>query len=78
MVTPMDFEINPLFSGASSHVPRSMQESELPVRMDFHAFGPGRFGGEPVFVPRPGGKDEDDGWVVTYVYDRNTNESEVG
>lgn len=54
-----------------------VQESELPVRMDLHTFGPGRFGGEPVFVPRPAGKEEDDGWLVTYVFDENTNESEV-
>jgi hypothetical protein len=54
-----------------------LQPSELPIRMEHHSFGPGRFGGEPVFVPRPEGKDEDDGWLVTYVYDENTNESEV-
>ncbi|MCB0965720.1 MAG: carotenoid oxygenase family protein [Ilumatobacter sp.] len=31
--------------------------------------GPGRAGGEPVFVARPDGTDEDDGWLVTYVHD---------
>lgn len=40
-----------------------------------HGFGKGRFGGEPVFVPR--GKDEDDGWVVTFVYDAASKTSEV-
>ena len=38
--------------------------------------GPGRAGGEPVFVGRPGGLDEDDGWLMTYVYDGNSNSSE--
>ncbi|GAQ81511.1 hypothetical protein KFL_000820180 [Klebsormidium nitens] len=68
----------PLYGGIGKfHIPANAKESELPVRMDLHTFGPGRFGGEPVFVPRPGGKDEDDGWLVTYVYDENTNESEM-
>ena len=26
---------------------------------------------EPIFVPRPGGTAEDDGWVMTLVYDAN-------
>jgi all-trans-8'-apo-beta-carotenal 15,15'-oxygenase len=26
------------------------------------------FPGEPLFVPSPGGTDEDDGWVLTQVY----------
>ncbi|MFO0926673.1 MAG: carotenoid oxygenase family protein [Gemmataceae bacterium] len=42
-----------------------------------HAFGKGRQGGEGVFVPRPGGTAEDDGWVMTYVYDRATDRSEL-
>ena len=31
--------------------------------------GPGRAAGEPVFIGRPGGTEEDDGWLVTYVHD---------
>ncbi len=31
--------------------------------------GPGRGGGEPVFVSRPGSTDEDDGWIMTFVHD---------
>ncbi len=34
-----------------------------------HDFGAGREPGEPVFVPRHADADEDDGWVMTYVYD---------
>jgi carotenoid cleavage dioxygenase len=36
--------------------------------VELHDFGPGRHPGEPVFVPAPGGG-EDDGWVLSYVYD---------
>jgi 8'-apo-carotenoid 13,14-cleaving dioxygenase len=31
--------------------------------------GPGRAAGEPVFVARPGGTEEDDGWLLTFVHD---------
>jgi carotenoid cleavage dioxygenase len=34
-----------------------------------HDFGAGREPGEPVFVPRIADAAEDDGWVMTYVYD---------
>ncbi|WP_334311395.1 carotenoid oxygenase family protein, partial [Nodularia sphaerocarpa] len=40
-------------------------------------FGRGRFGGECVFVPRPGATVEDDGWVITYIHDTITNKSEL-
>jgi carotenoid cleavage dioxygenase-like enzyme len=34
-----------------------------------HFFGRGCFPGEPVFVPRAADADEDDGFVLTVVYD---------
>lgn len=42
-----------------------------------HYFGPGRYGGEAVFVPRPHGTAEDDGWLLTFVYDTTTSTSEL-
>ncbi len=39
--------------------------------------GPGRGAGEPVFVSRSGGTDEDDGWILTVVHDEATNGSEL-
>lgn len=35
--------------------------------------GRDQFAQEPVFVPRPNAQAEDDGWVLTMVYDTNTN-----
>ncbi|MEP5764104.1 MAG: carotenoid oxygenase family protein [Halieaceae bacterium] len=32
---------------------------------------------EPVFVPRSAGSDEDDGWVMAYLYDSSTDSSDV-
>jgi len=38
-------------------------------------FGRGRMGGEAVFVPSANPKSEDDGYLMTYVYDASTDES---
>lgn len=46
---------------------------------EHHNLGPGRFGCEPAFVPRRGADeaDEDNGWLVGYVYDEAADRSEV-
>lgn len=38
-------------------------------------FGAGKFGSEAAFVPRPGATSEDDGWLVTFVYDGEADTS---
>ena len=38
--------------------------------------GRGRQPGEPVFLPAAGAKNEDDGYLITYVYDANSETSE--
>lgn len=54
------------------------------VKHDLHTgehesyyFGDGRTGGEAVFAPRPNGSAEDDGWLLTYVYDAEQDKSEL-
>ena len=42
-----------------------------------HEFGSGRYGGEAVFAPNMGATDEDDGWLVTFVYDQASETSEL-
>lgn len=42
-----------------------------------HEFGSGRYGGEGVFVPRPSATEEDDGWLLTFVYDTVEETSEL-
>ncbi|MBG1265996.1 carotenoid oxygenase family protein [Nostoc sp. WHI] len=42
-----------------------------------HQFGQGRYGGETVFAPRPGAIAEDDGWLMTFVYDEGSGTSEL-
>lgn len=42
-----------------------------------HQFGTGRYGGEAVFVSRPNASAEDDGWLLTFVYDETSQTSEL-
>ncbi|MGB3512356.1 MAG: carotenoid oxygenase family protein [Microcoleaceae cyanobacterium] len=46
-------------------------------KSETYEFGRGRYGGEAVFAPRLNSSSEDDGWLVTYVYDENTQTSEL-
>ncbi len=46
-------------------------------KTEIHSEGPARQFLEPVFVPRSDDADEDDGWVMAYVYDASTNASDV-
>ncbi|AFZ01439.1 carotenoid oxygenase family protein [Calothrix sp. PCC 6303] len=42
-----------------------------------HEFGQGRYGGEAVFVPFPNATSEDEGWLITFVYDSKEDTSEL-
>lgn len=44
-----------------------------------HSFGRARYGGEAIFVPRSAASDlaEDDGWLLTYLFDEETQLSEL-
>ncbi len=42
-----------------------------------YELGSGRYGGEAVFVPHPDSQAEDDGWLITFVYDSKTQASEL-
>jgi carotenoid cleavage dioxygenase-like enzyme len=39
-------------------------------------YGDNKFGGEPIFAPRAGAPEEDDGWVISFVYDANNDSGE--
>ena len=44
---------------------------------EVHHLGDGRHGSEAVFVPRQGGHDEDDGWLICFVSDVSQGTSEL-
>ena len=41
-----------------------------------YPYGPGRLGGEPIFAPKPNGVNEEDGWVIGFVWDEKEQHSE--
>ncbi len=47
------------------------------ISYQFWSGGMHKIGQEPVFVPRPGGVDEDDGWVLQMVFDTRTIKSQL-
>ncbi len=46
-------------------------------RSQQHTLKPHQYCGEGVFAPRPNGKSEDDGWLLTLAHDYNENRSEL-
>ena len=46
-------------------------------KVDEYRAGSGRYLGEGVFVPRPSGAQEDDGWVLTMAYDSRSDTSRL-
>jgi carotenoid cleavage dioxygenase len=58
--------------------------SDAVIKYDFanddsqvHEWGSGRYGGEAIFVPRSNSNLEDDGWLLTFVYDTAFKTSEL-
>ncbi|MFJ5228470.1 carotenoid oxygenase family protein [Kitasatospora sp. NPDC088391] len=63
--------------GAALCGPALLRHDLATGRTDRHAFGPGRQGGEAVFVPRDATAPEGDGWLLTLVYDPAADRSEL-
>ncbi|KAK6920854.1 Carotenoid oxygenase [Dillenia turbinata] len=47
------------------------------MKMEYHKLPPNNFFTGATFVAKPGGAEEDDGWILTFVHDENTNVSYV-
>lgn len=83
--------MNQLYAGVPSRYSYNVSLSSAPtmefdglVKYDIQtgqsqalSFGEGRYGNEAAFAPRRNAKSEDDGYVVTYVYDERTDQSEL-
>jgi carotenoid cleavage dioxygenase-like enzyme len=63
-------------AGDFVHGPVVKHDLEAGTR-EVHDFGEGRMSLEPVFVPRSADAAEDDGWVLSYVYDAGSGTSDV-
>lgn len=60
----------PLMDGIIKHDLRSGDAQ-------IHQFSSGCYGGEAVFIPHPQGTSEDEGWLVTFVYNQKLNRSSL-
>lgn len=66
------------FVGAHGGLPSAIGRVDTTTgATDQWDFGPGRVVTEPLFVPRPGGHDEDDGWLLALVYDPDRTASDA-
>ncbi|KAG5225397.1 carotenoid cleavage dioxygenase [Salix suchowensis] len=52
-------------------------ESEGHIKVEHHEFEGNTFCTGAAFVPKEGGREEDDGWIITFVHDEDTNTSKV-
>ncbi|XP_038699166.1 carotenoid 9,10(9',10')-cleavage dioxygenase 1-like isoform X2 [Tripterygium wilfordii] len=52
-------------------------ESEGLVRVEYHHFEENIFCSGAAFVPKEGGTEEDDGWMITFVHNEDTNISQA-
>ena len=64
-------------SGGEAPFARLLKHDLETGRIDTYEPGGGRSPGEGVFVPRPGGTTEDDGWLLTMVYDASEDRSRL-
>ncbi|EXB93372.1 hypothetical protein L484_010699 [Morus notabilis] len=52
-------------------------ESKEAIKVEYHMFEKNTFCTGASFVPQEGGVEEDDGWIVTFVHNEDTNTSQV-
>ncbi|KAL9400184.1 hypothetical protein Peur_009145 [Populus x canadensis] len=53
------------------------EQSEGHIKVEYHEFEGNTFCTGSAFVPKEGGREEDDGWIITFVHDEDTNTSKV-
>jgi carotenoid cleavage dioxygenase-like enzyme len=63
--------------GAALAGPALLRHDLATRQTQAHHFGPGRQTGEAVFVPRSADAPEADGWLMSLVYDRRTDRSDL-
>ncbi|KAA8525262.1 hypothetical protein F0562_007117 [Nyssa sinensis] len=47
------------------------------IKVEYHKFEENTFCSGAAFVSKPGGLEEDDGWIITFVHNEDTNISQV-
>ncbi|KAK8553520.1 hypothetical protein V6N13_062322 [Hibiscus sabdariffa] len=54
-----------------------LREEQGLIKVEYHMFEKNTFCSGSAFVPKDEGVDEDDGWVITFVHNEDTNTSQV-
>nr|GMD45996.1 carotenoid 9,10(9',10')-cleavage dioxygenase 1-like [Ipomoea batatas] len=73
------FEVEPCiakYGGIAKLYLEEIEGEEL-IKVDYHMLPQNTFCTGAVFVAKTGGNEEDDGWIVTFVHDENTNKSQI-
>ncbi|XP_029127791.1 carotenoid 9,10(9',10')-cleavage dioxygenase isoform X2 [Cajanus cajan] len=65
------------FEETCSEVPAGDTQEEEPIRVEYHKFESNVFCSGSAFVPKEGGLEEDDGWIITYIHNEDTGISQV-
>ncbi|CAI8599840.1 unnamed protein product [Vicia faba] len=52
-------------------------EKDEGIKMEYHMFEKNTYCNGAAFVARDGGVEEDDGWIITFVHNEDTNKSQV-
>lgn len=72
-----------IFIGATDHPTRNaplqglLKLNLVTKEEQLYSFAPKGFTGEPVFIPKNNPQSEDDGWVMTLIYDSSHNRSDL-
>ncbi|KAF9681111.1 hypothetical protein SADUNF_Sadunf06G0191500 [Salix dunnii] len=53
------------------------EQAEGHIKVEYHEFEGNTFCTGSAFVPKEGGLEEDDGWIITFVHDEDTNTSKA-
>ncbi|KAL2346933.1 hypothetical protein Fmac_000933 [Flemingia macrophylla] len=65
------------FGEPCSEFPAGDAEAEEPIRVEYHKFERNVFCSGSAFVPKEGGLEEDDGWIITFIHNEETGISQV-
>nr|GMN69173.1 hypothetical protein TIFTF001_038222 [Ficus carica] len=65
------------FEQLDNKISSTTREIEEVIKVEYHMFEKNTFCSGASFVPKNGGLEEDDGWIVTFVHNEDTNTSQI-
>ncbi|KAF8400858.1 hypothetical protein HHK36_014161 [Tetracentron sinense] len=65
------------FEEPETRLSKSERQSEDLIKVEYHKFEGNQFCSGASFVPKHGGLEEDDGWIISFVHNEETNISQV-